>query len=125
MAFAAEMVGGYIRIRLYDTLTDADLRGLAEAVIAIEATQQTTPSRIADMTGLTRFDVGFNGVDALASRRREIRVVGTSRTALLVGNEMQFGVARMYQTLNDHPQITTEIFRDADAALRWLAEPDT
>lgn len=116
------MVGDFMRIRLYDTLTDADLRGLADAVMAIEATLETTPSRVADMTGLTRFDVGFNGVDALASRRRETPVVGATRTALLVGNELQFGVARMYQTLNDHPQITTEIFRDLDAALQWITE---
>ena len=121
MAFAVEMDGEFMRIRLYDTLTDADLRGLAEAVIAIEAVHATTPSRIADLTGLTRFEVGFNGVDALAQRRREIRVKGKSKTALLVGNEMQFGVARMYQTLNDHPQITTEIFRDRAEAHAWIA----
>jgi hypothetical protein len=121
MAFDAVMDGPLMRIRLYDTLTDADLRGLAAAVIAIEAEQQATPSRIADLTELTRFEVGFNGVDALAQRRREIKITGMTKTALLVGNEMQFGVARMYQTLNDHPQITTEIFRDRDAALAWVA----
>ncbi len=37
------------------------------------------------------------------------------------GNVMQFGVTRMYQTLNDHPQITTGIFRDRDAAFAWIA----
>jgi hypothetical protein len=74
------------------------------------------------MTDLARFDVGFNSVDALASRRRESRVVGPTRTAILVMNELQFGVARMYQTLNDHPQITTRIFRDRDEAMRWLEE---
>lgn len=122
MAFDAQMVGDFLRIRLYDTLTDADLRGLADEVKAIEGRLQSTPSRIADMTGLTRFEVGFNGVDTLASRRREVKVVGTSKTALLVSNELQFGIARMYQTLNDHPQITTEIFRDLDAALQWIAD---
>ena len=120
MAFEVAMDGDYMRIRLYDTLTDADLRGLADAVIAIEAQHAVTPSRIADFTELTRFEVGFNGVDALAQRRREIRVKGATRTALLVENEMQFGIARMYQTLNDHPQITTEIFRDRDAAMAWV-----
>ena len=121
MAFEVQMAGSYMRIRLFDTLTDADLRGLADAVIVIEAGESSTPSRIADMTGLQRMEVGFNGVDTLAQRRREIRVSGETRTALVVSNEMQFGVARMYQTLNDHPQITTEIFRDMAAAEAWIA----
>ena len=122
MAFEVTMDGDLMRILLFDSLTDGDLRGLAEAVMVIEATQKTTPSRIADMTELVRFDVGFNSVDALAARRRESRVVGPTKTALLVTNELQFGVARMYQTLNDHPQITTRIFRDREAAMQWLAE---
>jgi hypothetical protein len=125
MAFDVEMAGSYMRIRLYDTLTDADLRGLAEAVIVIEAPLTTTPSRVADLSGLTRLEVGYNGVDALAQRRRDIRVKGTSRTALVVANDMQFGVARMYQTLNDHPKITTEIFRDLESALAWVAAGTT
>ena len=37
MAFEVAMDGAYMRIRLYDTLTDADMRELAEAVIVVEA----------------------------------------------------------------------------------------
>jgi hypothetical protein len=46
------------------------------------------------------------------------------KTAILVGSNLAFGFARMYQELIEHPQITVGVFRNRDAALAWLgAEP--
>ncbi|MDH3455475.1 MAG: hypothetical protein OER90_01420 [Gemmatimonadota bacterium] len=45
------------------------------------------------------------------------------RTAILVGSDVQYGMARMFMALTDlvHPHV--EVFRDEGAALAWLAQP--
>jgi hypothetical protein len=38
--------------------------------------------------------------------------------------QVQYGFARMFQTLNDNPRIEIEIFGDCESAQRWLnAQP--
>ena len=43
-----------------------------------------------------------------------------SRRAVVVTSDVLFGMARMYQILRDEPTDQLEIFRELDAALRWL-----
>jgi hypothetical protein len=40
----------------------------------------------------------------------------------VAGRPIGKGYARMFQALNDHPQITIEVFSDRETALRWLAQ---
>jgi len=42
--------------------------------------------------------------------------------ALLVASPVQYGIAWMFQTLNDHPLVSVEIFHDAAAALAWVED---
>jgi hypothetical protein len=45
------------------------------------------------------------------------------RTALLVGSDVQYGMARMFMAMTElvHPHV--EVFRDETAALAWLTQP--
>jgi hypothetical protein len=47
------------------------------------------------------------------------------RTALVAVTPVQLGIARMFQTLNDHPLIELRVFSDREAAVAWLEELDS
>jgi hypothetical protein len=119
MPYAMMMDGALLRIRLDGTLSEGDLRGLADDVLALESRVLPIRSRVTDMTGVTRMHVGFDEILELAERRRASPPPHPIRSALLVVHQVQLGVARMFQTLNDHPLLAVEIFRDAPAALAW------
>ena len=122
MSYTMAMDGAVLRIRLYDTLTDVDLRDLADDVLGLEANQVPTPARVTDMSGLRRISVGFREMLAFVERRRASPPKQSIRSALVVESEVQYGIARMFQTLNNHPLVSVEIFRDASKALDWVED---
>jgi hypothetical protein len=120
MAYAMTMDGALLRIRLYETLSDEDLRGLADEVLQLEANCVPTPARVTDLTDLERIDVGFREMLAFVQRRHASPPRQPIRSALVVATEVQYGIARMFQTLNDHPLVSVEIFRKESDALDWV-----
>ena len=120
MPFDMKMDEGYLHIRLHGLLTKADLVALGDAVLALEAKVAITPSRITDMTAVDAMEVGFSDMLALAERRRASTVSGPIKSAIVVANPVQYGTARIFQTLNDHPQVTLEIFHDRASAIDWI-----
>jgi len=59
-------------------------------------------------------------VNALAERRRTVALQHPIRSAIVAPTPVSFGFARMFQTLNDHPQIAISIFSTVEAAEAWL-----
>jgi hypothetical protein len=45
------------------------------------------------------------------------------KSALVAKDLVHYGFARMYETLNDHPQTVIAIFSDEAEALKWILEP--
>ena len=112
-----------MRVVLSGTLVPEELVRVADAMGAAERAAEVCPHRVTDLTGVTRFEIGFDDVSALARRRRQQPPANPVRSAIVAATPVQLGFARMLQTLNDHPQITMRIFPDLDGALAWLAEP--
>jgi len=55
-----------------------------------------------------------------------VRLKNYIKSAIVANNPSQFGFARMFQTLNDNPQIEIRIFPAAESAMEWLtATPST
>ena len=52
----------------------------------------------------------------LAARR------GRARVAMVVGDPVHFGLARMYQVLGASPNLETQVFTDYAKALQWAQE---
>jgi hypothetical protein len=111
---------GVLRIVMPATLTAAELDGIAAALTEIERSAAVTPHRLVDMSGVTRFQVGFTDMFALAELRRAHPPANPIRSALVASTPVQVGFARMFQTLNDHPLVDVRIFPDVDSALAWL-----
>ena len=124
MGFEVRMEGPLLRMRFFDALTRVDLCELAEEMLAYEARLPVTPSRLTSLADVTHVDVGFSEMLDFVERRRAVGPRQPIRSALVVAEAVQFGIARMFQTLNDHPLVTVRIFRDEASALTWLAEEE-
>lgn len=121
---SVEIVPGadLIRVTLSGTLTDEDLAAIAVRADEIERDRDPVPHRIINMTGVTEMKVGYPDVKALANHRRAIPFPNDFKSAIVVDTPVQRGMARMFQTLNDNPRITIQIFDDEATALAWLRE---
>lgn len=122
MPFSISTDDGVMRIVLSGTLTPEELVRLADAMSEAERAVEVCPHRVTDLAGITRFEVGFDDMSELARRRRQQPPANPVRSALVAATPVQLGMARMLQTLNDHPRITMRIFPDLEGALAWLAE---
>ena len=125
MPFSISSGGEVIRVVLSGTLAPEELVRVADAMVAAERAAEVCPHRVTDLTGVTRFEVGFDDMSELARRRRQQPPANPIRSAVVAATPVQLGFARMLQTLNDHPRITMRIFPDLDGALAWLAEAPT
>jgi hypothetical protein len=101
-------------------LTSTDLISGARDVAAFEKEQAIVPPRLMDLRPLTQLSINFNDVMNLATDRKSLRFSNSFKSAILVGNTVQMGYARMFQSLNDHPQISIRIFTDEAEARTWL-----
>ena len=57
---------------------------------------------------------------AVAETRRRATLRNPIKSAIIASGIVHFGFARMFQTLNDNPQIVVAIFGDDESALQWL-----
>jgi Zn-dependent protease len=112
---------GLFVIRLSGSLEPDDLRRIADEVVLVESRHATAPPRLTDFRDLASTNVGYVEMSELAGRSVARPLSTPVRSALLVGQPVQFGFARMFQTLNTHPLVTVQIFDDEVAARDWLA----
>lgn len=76
------------------------------------------------MRPVIRLEITFNGILPLAELRLRQTFANEFKSAVVASEVTHHGFARMFQTLNDHPQISIGILRDAGSALQWLEGPD-
>ncbi len=120
MPFAITIEPEYLLLTLTGELTEQDLVGIAAAADEIEGPANPVPHRMTDMTGVTDLKIAYPDVQALAKVRRMRMFPNAFKSAIVVGSPAQLGMARMFQTLNDNPQITIRIFNDQASALAWI-----
>jgi hypothetical protein len=109
--------------RVFGVFTAPELNHLAwEAEIA-EASHPVSLDRITDLTAVERFEVGILDIYYFAVRRGAKRFSRVVKSALIVQEPEQFGIARVYETLNENPQIRIRILRSLTEAKEWFADP--
>lgn len=122
MPFEANMEAKWIRARLFGIVTNDDLILGARRVAEIEDALPVTPPRITDLTPTDGLLLTFREILSFAEARRSRVYRNPIKSALVVGNDVQRGFARMFQTLMGDSQITVEIFTSVEAAEAWLLE---
>jgi len=105
-----------VLVRAWGTVSDEEL---AEHARALRADPRFRPDfrQLGDLRGITTLDATRAGIRQLA----ELSPFGAgARRAIVVGSEVAFGMARMYELMRGEGQDEVEVFRDLPAALDWL-----
>jgi len=122
MPITTDYQGEFIVIRMSGSISLPELLEHAQGVAAIEAGQSVTPHRIAILPSGLVCDLSFPELHAFAAKRRAARLKNPVKSAIVAADAVQYGFARMYQTLNEHPHLQVEIFQSEAVALAWLRE---
>jgi hypothetical protein len=88
-----------------------------------EASHPISLDRITDLTAVERFDVGFREIYYFAIRRSAQRFSRGVKSAIIVQDLAQAGIALVYEALNENPQIQVRILQSIAEAREWFAEP--
>ena len=125
MPFELTVPGAILFARVFGVFTAADLNDLAKQAEIAEASQPNSLDRIADMTAVERFDVGFREIYSFAIRRGSQRFSRVVKSAIVVRRPAQFGIARMYEAIKENPQIQLRIVRSVAEAYAWFDDQRT
>jgi hypothetical protein len=121
MPFEHHKVDGALHIIFSGEVTAVDLRESAKQLRIEEDRLPVCPDRLTDITLVDGRNMNFLTIEELAAQRRTAALKNKVKSAILTQTTLQYGLARMFQTLNDNPMIEIAIFKDRDAALAWLA----
>lgn len=122
MPFELTTPGDIMRARLFGLFTAPELNDLAMQAEIAEATQTNAVDRITDLTAVERFEVSFRDIYDFAVRRSLQRLSRVVKSAIIVRDPVQLGMARMYEALNENPQIRIRILQSAAEAVEWFAD---
>ena len=122
MPYLLSFDGPILVVRFFGVVTERDLVGSADDVMTIEDSGRNSRPRLTDLRGVADSSIGYSEVAGIAERVGGRPLSGAIRSAFLVDQPVQLGFARMFQTLNKHPQVTVGIFEDETVARRWLLD---
>ena len=119
-AYTIDLARSLVLSRGWGALTDRELLAHVRAV-TVDPRFARNFHQLADTRDVTNVQI------TAATIREMIRLnpfVAGSRRALVVTNDVLFGMARMYQMLRGESPDELEIFRKMDDALQWLGLAD-
>ena len=76
------------------------------------------------MRKLKGIKLRFDDLIVFAENIRTIRLPRTVKTAILTGNPLQYGIARMFQSILEHSQMNIKVFSHEEEASHWLSAID-
>ncbi len=87
----------------------------------IETEARVSPDRMADLSLIEGISLNFSAITNYAAARRTAPLKNKVKAAIVAPHPLQYGFARMFQTLNDNPDIIMEIFTDKNSGLAWIS----
>ena len=116
---------GLVEVLFSGLITPDELMKAGQDFQALEARLEISPHRLTDLTEAGEINVDFSQMERFAAVRRSAQLKNKVKSAIIAPSPVQFGLARMFQTLNTNPMIHIRIFKDPSSARRWLAEEMT
>jgi len=120
MPFDLHITDGALRVNWHGIITRDDLRQMAQAFAQAVAGPDAIPRWMTDFSSAETFDVDFASVSGFASTIRTLPLNLPVKSAIVASRPLQFGFARMYQTLQNKPNVVVQFFPDSDSAWAWL-----
>jgi hypothetical protein len=120
MSYSIQILDGVVDIRLRGTINSMELREVADAARKIEEEAPTSPNRIVDLSLVDEFHLDFGAMGQLANLRQSAPLKNKVKSAIVASKPAQFGYARMYQMLNENPDVNLELFTDREKGLAWI-----
>jgi hypothetical protein len=120
MPFEIAMEDSVLVITLHGTFTGRDLHELFGAVREAEGRLSFSPNRLTDLTDATGPDINHHDIAEMVQLARFVLYQNSHKSAIVAPGLLQYGFARMYQLLTNHPQIEVGVFRDIPTAQVWL-----
>src|SRR5262245_47770386 len=96
MPFELTTRGPLMFARLYGVFTAPELNHLAAEAEIAEASHPVSLDRITDLTAVEQFEVGFREIYYFALRRSVQRFSRVVKSAIIVQEPVQHGMARVY-----------------------------
>lgn len=121
MPYHVQSDGPLLRIRFSGAITSAELFQHAREMARMESNLPTTPDRLTDLSETTEIHIDFDGMERFRQMRHQSGLKNPIRSAVVAPRDMQFGLARMFQTLSSNPLIEVQVFRDHVSAEAWLS----
>jgi len=121
MPFQIQIDAEIIRIIFSGKITKDEFIDLLKELTRVELDFECIPDRLTDMSGVTEWESGFTTMNDVAAKRRARVFPNKFKSAIVAPNPADYGIARMFQTLNDNPQIEIQIFKSTAEAEGWLA----
>jgi hypothetical protein len=122
MACTIKIESGHAHIVFSGRLTLPEIAEVEKQLDKIEAKAGVSYSRFVDLTGVVDLELNFIKVNQLTASRRSVKLFNLVRAGLVAKSPVQYGIARMFQTLNVQPQTEVGVFSDPESALKWIAE---
>ena len=86
----------------------------------VEDKHDFCPDRVIDLRSLGTFSSDTMDYWPTIFRRCDKQLPNAIRSSVLVGTKFQFGIAMVFNGLNNNPNITTEVFEDIEPLSEWL-----
>ena len=118
--YTIDLKRSLVRSRGWGVLTDRELLAHAHA-LTVDPHFAPNFHQLADLRDVT--DVQITSATIKEMVRLNPFWAG-ARRALVITNDVLFGMARMYQILKDESPDELQIFRNMDDALQWLGLAD-
>jgi hypothetical protein len=121
VAFDSKIAQRIVYLTFRGCVTAEDLRDMADLFAKIETEARVSPDRMVDLSAIEGLNLNFSAIMNYAAARRNAPLQNTVKAAIVAPQTLQYGFARMFQTLNVNPDISMEIFIDQASGLAWIA----
>jgi len=121
VAFDSKMAQGIVCLTFRGYVMAEDIRDMVDLLTKIETEARVSPDRIVDLSAIAGISLNFSAITNYAAARRTAPLKNEVKAAIVAPHPLQYGFARMFQTLNDNPDINMEIFTDKDSGLTWIS----
>ena len=121
MPFSCEFKQTLLQMAFWGPVSGEEVDAALLQVERIEAEAVRSPDRLVDISGVEDVRVDYGFVERIAARRRNAVHKNPVRAAIVAPRPLQYGFARMFQTLNENERMDIQIFEQVADAQRWLA----